>query len=126
MVKHKKSIKSFIMLSIMLFSIGAQNTKILAMAPSEENVDIEISPASVSGSSIAIFVGGVLVGYVIAEVADGVVASITGTDGLSDYVKQKLNSLIGQPYKSSLFLSGSSDGSGGDGGTGGFSVSYLQ
>lgn len=38
MVKHKKSIKSFIMLSIMLFSIGAQNTKILAMAPSEENV----------------------------------------------------------------------------------------
>lgn len=126
MVKHKKSIKSFIMLSIMLFSIGAQNTKILAMASSEENVDIEISPASVSGSSIAIYVGGVLVGYVIAEVADGVVASITGTDGLSDYVKQKLNSLIGQPYKSSLFLSGSSDGSGGDGGTGGFSVSYLQ
>lgn len=126
MKSSKKSLISFLTLSMTLFSIISQTPEVLAVESGKDNIEVEIRPTSVTGSSIAIYVGGALVTYVIAEVADGIIASVTGTDGLSDYVKQQVDALVGQPYRSSLFLSGSSDGSGGDGGSGGFSIFEQQ
>lgn len=54
-------------------------------------------------TTIAIYIGKVLVGYLSASVVDGIVIAATGKSG-GEWVATAIKSVVGKPYKSSVYL----------------------
>lgn len=78
-----------------------------------ENIEVEIQPTAIGTFlSVTVIVETVVVGYILVEVIDGIVAGVTNTDGLSDFVKQQVQSLIGRPYTSTFYGGGGGAGGG--------------
>lgn len=81
---------------------------------SGENDGIYIS----ENGAVAVFVGGVLVGYIFSVVVDGVVISASGSSS-SEWVARAIKKVVGKKATSKVQLTKAGGGSGAGGGGGG-------